>query len=110
MKEDIDKVMKLYSSDVFEQFLEEAKCAECGKPATNRCSRCKNQWYCSRDCQLRQWKGHKAMCDLFFKNREEDSKRAEEAKQMRKEKEQEKVGETKKPAGKKPLIEDITKE
>jgi predicted Zn-ribbon and HTH transcriptional regulator len=50
MKEDLDKVMKLYSSEVYEQFLEEAKCADCGQPATNRCSRCKNQWYCSRDC------------------------------------------------------------
>jgi len=46
----MDRIMKLYSSDVFEQFMDEPKCAECGKNATQRCSRCKNQWYCSREC------------------------------------------------------------
>lgn len=61
-KEEMQELMKLYSSDVFDEFLEDPKCANCGKPATQRCSKCKNQWYCSRDCQLRQWKGHKALC------------------------------------------------
>ena len=52
----MDRIMKLYSSDVFEQFLEDPKCANCGKVATQRCSKCKNQWYCSRECQVKQWK------------------------------------------------------
>lgn len=52
-KEDMDRIMKLYTSDVFEDFMEDPKCAECGKVATQRCSKCKNAWYCSRDCQLR---------------------------------------------------------
>lgn len=41
-KEDIERIMKLYNSEVFDQFLEDPKCAECGKAATQRCSRCKN--------------------------------------------------------------------
>ena len=28
------------------------KCAKCGEVATKRCSRCKNEWYCSRECQV----------------------------------------------------------
>ena len=23
-------------------------------------------WYCSRDCQLRQWKKHKSICQMFM--------------------------------------------
>lgn len=34
MKEEMDKIMKLYNSDVFDQFLGDPKCANCGKPAT----------------------------------------------------------------------------
>lgn len=42
VKEDMDRIMKLYNSDVFEQFLDDPKCANCGKVATQRCSKCKN--------------------------------------------------------------------
>ena len=49
-KEDMERLMKLYSSDVFEDFLDDPKCANCGQKATKRCTKCKNQWYCSRDC------------------------------------------------------------
>lgn len=75
-KEDLDRIMSLYSSDVFEEFMEEPKCEECGDPATQRCSKCKVAWYCSRDCQLRQWKKHKAICKMFAesKAREEEAK------------------------------------
>ena len=62
---DLDTLMKLYTNDVFEDFMEDPKCNECGQPAVSRCSACKNAWYCSRDCQLRQWKAHKPLCDLF---------------------------------------------
>lgn len=38
-------------------------CAHCGaSPATKRCSVCKQEWYCSRECQLAAWKGHKKHC------------------------------------------------
>jgi hypothetical protein len=77
-KEDMDRLMKLYSSDVFEDFMDDPKCANCGKNATQRCSKCKNQWYCSRDCQLRQWKGHKALCVIISTQLKEQEKENKE--------------------------------
>ena len=75
-KEDMDRMMKLYSSEVFEDFMEDPKCGECGKVASQRCSKCKNAWYCSRDCQLRQWKGHKAICLLFTQKETEEKEKS----------------------------------
>ncbi|XP_050437493.1 zinc finger MYND domain-containing protein 10 [Adelges cooleyi] len=37
-------------------------CANCRQPAKNRCSQCKNQWYCSRKCQVGDWQQHKKNC------------------------------------------------
>lgn len=38
-------------------------CAACFKPATLRCARCRAVWYCSKECQTRDWKlGHRALC------------------------------------------------
>ena len=34
LKEDMDRIMKLYNSDIFEQFMDDPKCANCGKTAT----------------------------------------------------------------------------
>jgi len=86
--------MKLYSSEVFEDFMEDPKCGECGKLATQRCSKCKNSWYCSRDCQLRQWKKHKPVCALFTMNKESEEDRAKEINKNQKEKA---LAQTKKP-------------
>merc|ERR1712070_206586 len=38
-------------------------CAYCRADASERCSRCKQEWYCSRECQVKHWKQHKAICD-----------------------------------------------
>jgi hypothetical protein len=44
-------------------------CAACGvvKPKMElfRCSRCKFMNYCSRDCQVKDWKEHKGGCAIF---------------------------------------------
>ncbi|KAG0242952.1 hypothetical protein BGW41_003117 [Actinomortierella wolfii] len=34
-----------------------------------RCSRCKYAWYCSKECQVADWKSHKAECDEVFQFR-----------------------------------------
>ncbi|XP_075985801.1 zinc finger MYND-type containing 10 [Anticarsia gemmatalis] len=44
-----------------------AKCAKCGDKATKKCSRCKSEWYCGRECQVQQWPKHKELCDQFAK-------------------------------------------
>lgn len=36
--------------------------AMCSKDGTLRCSRCKNQYYCSPKCQKADWKTHKPTC------------------------------------------------
>ena len=38
-----------YNFDVMEGLLSDPpKCAACGEPASKRCSRCQNEWYCRR--------------------------------------------------------------
>ena len=43
-------------------------CANCSKEAKTdekfkQCSKCKAQWYCSKECQVEAWKaGHKKDC------------------------------------------------
>eukprot|EP00536_Pseudo-nitzschia_multiseries_P012945 jgi/Psemu1/33633/gm1.33633_g len=34
----------------------------CDKLATKSCVRCKVTWYCSRECQRKEWKEHKKNC------------------------------------------------
>jgi len=51
---------------VLEELISEPpKCAVCGQPAAKRCSRCQNEWYCRRECQVGHWKKHKKACDLM---------------------------------------------
>lgn len=49
----------------FDDYLGDPICAQCGELATNRCSKCHNEWYCSRKCQVAAWKKHKSVCDLM---------------------------------------------
>uniref|UniRef100_A0A1I8GCW6 Zinc finger MYND domain-containing protein 10 n=1 Tax=Macrostomum lignano TaxID=282301 RepID=A0A1I8GCW6_9PLAT len=56
-----------YNLDVLEAMLAEPpKCAACGAPAVKRCSRCQNEWYCRRECQVGHWTKHKPACDLML--------------------------------------------
>ncbi|XP_052781219.1 zinc finger MYND domain-containing protein 10-like [Mya arenaria] len=56
-----------YNFDVMEGLLSEPpKCAKCGEDASKRCSRCQNEWYCGRECQVTHWQKHKQACDLMF--------------------------------------------
>ncbi|KAI9102704.1 hypothetical protein DFS34DRAFT_406158 [Phlyctochytrium arcticum] len=53
------------------------RCAEPSCPnrevqqATQRCSRCKSEWYCSRPCQVKNWKNHKDICQMLAAAREQ---------------------------------------
>jgi len=67
-KDDMSKMAEWYKEFDVDSLCEEPKCAKCGAPATNRCSRCKNEWYCSRECQVGAWEGHQKICDLIFED------------------------------------------
>jgi hypothetical protein len=40
----------------------EHKCATCGKEGRKKCSRCEKIYYCSKECQAKDWTKHKAVC------------------------------------------------
>jgi len=61
-KRDMDLISEIYNFDNIEYFMDDPKCANCGKDASNRCSRCKSEWYCGKDCQKLCWKKHKEFC------------------------------------------------
>lgn len=58
------QLCEAYNTDLVEKFMnkEEKFCTTCGKAAIQRCSRCKNKWYCSRNCQVDDWDSHKVNC------------------------------------------------
>ena len=72
MKEDVERMARLYDYNILEGLVEGFKCGACGKDATKRCSKCKWEFYCSRECQvifsqiineqLGHWKDHKPIC------------------------------------------------
>ena len=37
-------------------------CSVCSKEGAKKCSRCKTQFYCSKECQKKDWKTHKSIC------------------------------------------------
>ncbi|CAH0403026.1 unnamed protein product [Chilo suppressalis] len=58
------KLLESYTSDVaLAMDSGGAKCAKCGDKASKKCSRCKTEWYCGRECQVQQWPKHKEICD-----------------------------------------------
>lgn len=65
-----------FSNEVLETLIDEpAKCAECGHLAPKRCSRCQNEWYCRRECQVKNWPKHKKACDLIYETLKSVSKK-----------------------------------
>ncbi|KAL3320906.1 Zinc finger MYND domain-containing protein 10 [Cichlidogyrus casuarinus] len=40
-------------------------CVVCGEAASKRCSRCRQEWYCRRQCQVEHWPKHKSACDVL---------------------------------------------
>lgn len=75
-KKDMDILCRIYNNfDGLENMLLDTPvCTKCGRDAEKRCSRCKSEWYCSRNCQLKSWKTHKKICDTISKNRSKYTK------------------------------------
>ena len=44
------------------------KCQFCGKEGALRCSKCKRVYYCSKQCQVRDWPIHKSVCGKYLKD------------------------------------------
>jgi hypothetical protein len=62
------RLASTYDLDVLESMLpDDPKCAKCGEPASMRCSKCRGEWYCRRQCQVESWKAHKKMCSMICK-------------------------------------------
>ncbi|XP_021565804.1 zinc finger MYND domain-containing protein 10 isoform X4 [Carlito syrichta] len=54
---------KTYRLDVLEALApEKPHCAYCGAEASKRCSKCRNEWYCCRECQVKHWEKHRKAC------------------------------------------------
>lgn len=54
-----------YNMDILDELIKEpARCVVCGQVAEKRCSRCRNEWYCRRQCQVSHWPKHKNVCDV----------------------------------------------
>lgn len=86
-KKDLDMISEIYNFENIEYFMDDPKCANCGKDASNRCSRCKSEWYCGKDCQKICWKKHKEFCQkLADLNKENEA--YDKARKAEKEKEQ----------------------
>ncbi|KAF4676712.1 Zinc finger MYND domain-containing protein 10 [Perkinsus chesapeaki] len=68
--EDLKKLSKMVSiPDEWRLAIEEnsgdlqtPKCPQCGKDADQRCTRCKREFYCSRECQVAHWRVHRERC------------------------------------------------
>jgi len=68
MQEQAKRLAATYDLDVIESLIDEPPmCVHCHSQATNRCSRCQNEWYCSRPCQVKHWPKHKQLCNLLAK-------------------------------------------
>jgi len=45
----------------------EKECNQCGSQSKMRCSACLQVFYCSKDCQKRDWPEHKQLCATLKK-------------------------------------------
>nr|CAH7759453.1 unnamed protein product [Callosobruchus chinensis] len=64
LQEVAKKLSVAYNTDLLEKLevKDRATCAQCGKGAIQRCSKCKKSWYCSRACQVTHWPQHREEC------------------------------------------------
>ncbi|KAL1488056.1 hypothetical protein ABEB36_015425 [Hypothenemus hampei] len=66
LQEAARKLTEAYNTELLEHFESKGTqqlCAKCDNNAIQRCSQCKNTWYCSRSCQVADWSSHKLNCN-----------------------------------------------
>jgi hypothetical protein len=73
VKETPDELKSLGNMFTIPDELTAPTCVVCHADAEQRCSRCHTEWYCSRKCQVSDWKRHKSICIAIC----EHNKRAE---------------------------------
>lgn len=67
IKEQAKRLAQTYDYEMMDSLIKEIPhCANCGAEATKRCSRCRQEWYCGRECQVAHWKKHKSICDVYM--------------------------------------------
>jgi len=80
-KREFDLLLELaniYGNEAIDTIVEGFTCPNCGKTAIQRCSRCKSEWYCSRQCQVEHYKKeHKNVCKIWAAERQERQKNKE---------------------------------
>jgi hypothetical protein len=65
MIEKAKKLASAYDVDQFKAAMPEVHpCAKCGREAYKKCSKCKEIWYCARECQVSHWNEHKKNCKI----------------------------------------------
>ena len=57
-----EKILRDPDSEVVSDKQEKPKCRVCPKERTKTCEKCGRVGYCSRDCQVKDWKEHKETC------------------------------------------------
>jgi len=70
MKKQAERMADTFGMETVEQLLQKVEtgtgtgdnCVVCGHKAGSRCSRCRKQKYCSKECQLSHWPAHKPVC------------------------------------------------
>ncbi|NXO00269.1 ZMY10 protein, partial [Rhinopomastus cyanomelas] len=66
LKHQAHRWAQTYNLDMIEALApDKPSCRVCGAEAAKRCSRCRNEWYCTRACQVQHWQKHKAACNLM---------------------------------------------
>lgn len=64
--EQAKRLADTYNLDIIDSVISDIpKCVVCGNDASKRCSRCQQEWYCRRECQVKHWKKHKVACNNF---------------------------------------------
>ncbi|KAL5038330.1 hypothetical protein RTP6_005658 [Batrachochytrium dendrobatidis] len=61
----LERFARMYDFDDLDMIAGQPMCGKCGNPATQRCSKCRSEWYCSRQCQVKAWGQHKSICSVL---------------------------------------------